>query len=395
MSSKVATSPTDIEPSPIKKALHLLSTLKRVSFSGRLIWKSSSGVAWILFLNAGDIVYGTGGRQSTRRWYRYVRQQCPSLAANFQALQKQLLAVEAPLLPKCPDYQLLYDWVIQNELSLDQFRQLVEAIASEILFDISQQPQIDHELRRTKPIAVRPDLLVSSDVITANVAQLWQRWQAARLPNYSLSYIPTIRQPDQLEAATSPKVYQMLTLMIDGKRSLWDIVMKTQRDVLQIVKVLHPYLKAGWIELVELQRDATAPISAAPKGKSSKPAIACVDDSPLVCQSLERIVGSSGYEFIGILDASRAIATLLSRKPKIIFLDLIMPETNGYEICSRLRKTTQFKETPIVILTGNDGVVDQVRARLMGATDFISKPVEAATILSIIHQYLPVDSSQA
>ncbi|MGF1536368.1 MAG: response regulator [Elainellaceae cyanobacterium] len=279
-------------------------------------------------------------------------------------------------------------------MSLEQFRQLVEAIASEILFDISQQPQIDHELRQTKPSAVHSDLLVSSDVIAANVTQLWQRWQAARLPNYFLSYIPTIRQPDRLEAATPPKVYQMLTVMIDGKRSLWDIVMKTQRDVLQIVKVLHPYLKAGWIELVELQRDATTPVFTAPRG-SAKPAIACVDDSPLVCQSLERIVKASGHEFIGIQDASRAIATLLNRKPKIIFLDLIMPETNGYEICSRLRKTTQFKDTPIVILTGNDGVVDQVRARLMGATDFISKPVEASIILNIIHQYLPVNSTQA
>lgn len=394
MSSKVATSLADLESSAINKPLQLLSTLKRVSFSGKLIWKSSSGVAWILFFSSGDIVYGTGGRQSIRRWYRYVHRQCPSLAASFQTLQKQLLAVETPLVPKCPDYQLLHDWVLQNELSLEQFRQLVEAIASEILFDISQQPQIDHELRQTKPSAVHSDLLVSSDVIAANVTQLWQRWQAARLPNYFLSYIPTIRQPDRLEAATPPKVYQMLTVMIDGKRSLWDIVMKTQRDVLQIVKVLHPYLKAGWIELVELQRDATTPVFTAPRG-SAKPAIACVDDSPLVCQSLERIVKASGHEFIGIQDASRAIATLLNRKPKIIFLDLIMPETNGYEICSRLRKTTQFKDTPIVILTGNDGVVDQVRARLMGATDFISKPVEASIILNIIHQYLPVNSTQA
>ncbi len=395
MSSKVAVFPRILESPAIAKKLQLLSTLKRVGFSGRLIWKSDSGLAWVFFFNSGEVIYATGGRQSIRRWYRYLYQQCPSRVTNFQTLQRQLVAIEHPILPKCPDYQLLYDWVTQDQLAPDQLSQLAEAIASEILFDIGQQSNVTHELQQTKPVAVLPDVLASSDAIASNVAQLCQRWQAADLPNYPLSYIPVIRQPEQLEAATPPQVYRMLTSVIDGKRTLWDIVLKTQRDTIQVVKALHPYLKAGWIDLVELQKDAAHPARTPPKTTpSSKPAVACVDDSPMVCQSLGQIVRSSGYEFIGILDASRAIATLLSRKPEVIFLDLIMPETNGYEICSQLRKTSQFKETPIVILTGNDGVVDQVRARLMGATDFISKPIEPVIILNIIHKYLPVNSSQ-
>ena len=52
----------------------------------------------------------------------------------------------------------------------------------------------------------------------------------------------------------------------------------------------------------------------------------------------------------------RAIAMLLSRKPDLIFLDLVMPDTNGYEICGQLRKLTYFRQTPIIILTGNDGI---------------------------------------
>ncbi|HEY9880045.1 MAG TPA: response regulator, partial [Leptolyngbyaceae cyanobacterium] len=68
--------------------------------------------------------------------------------------------------------------------------------------------------------------------------------------------------------------------------------------------------------------------------------------------------------------------------------DLIMPGTNGYEICGQLRKVSLFKETPIIILSGNDGLVDQVRARLLGATDFLSKPIEPVVILSIIQKHL-------
>jgi chemotaxis family two-component system response regulator PixG len=65
-----------------------------------------------------------------------------------------------------------------------------------------------------------------------------------------------------------------------------------------------------------------------------------------------------------------------------------MPNTNGYEICAKLRKLPGFRNTPIVILTGNDGFVDRVRAKLVGASDFLSKPVDAGTVLSVIRKHL-------
>jgi chemotaxis family two-component system response regulator PixG len=78
----------------------------------------------------------------------------------------------------------------------------------------------------------------------------------------------------------------------------------------------------------------------------------------------------------------------MSRKPALIFLDLVMPNANGYEICGQLRKLSIFKETPIVILTGQDGIVDRVRAKLVGASDFLSKPVDATTVVNVIRKYV-------
>ncbi|MGB3614708.1 MAG: response regulator, partial [Elainellaceae cyanobacterium] len=262
----------------------------------------------------------------------------------------------------------------------------------EVMFDVTQVPA-RYGLKRTKLAPVPSQMLVESDIVAANVQRIWQQWKAAKLPNYGLSRVPIIRQPEPLQAATSPQMYRMLTALIDGKRTLWEIVVKTQREVVQIVKPLHPFITAGWIELAERPSNtvpASPPSSPRVGHKpNASPTVACVDDSLMVCQALEKIVRSSGYGFTGIVEPSRAIATLLTRKPSIIFLDLIMPETNGYEICAQLRKTTQFKETPIVILTGNDGVVDQVRARLIGATDFISKPVDPTIISNIIRKYMP------
>ncbi|MEH1941634.1 MAG: response regulator [Nostoc sp.] len=122
----------------------------------------------------------------------------------------------------------------------------------------------------------------------------------------------------------------------------------------------------------------------------SRPLVACVDDSPMICRSLEEILTHQGYRFVGIQDSLTAVLNLIKSKPDFIFLDLLMPKVNGYEICSQIRKTPSLKNVPVVILTGKDGIVDRMRAKLVGATDFMGKPVEAEKVLNVLHKYLSV-----
>jgi two-component system, chemotaxis family, response regulator PixG len=91
-----------------------------------------------------------------------------------------------------------------------------------------------------------------------------------------------------------------------------------------------------------------------------------------------------GYDVLAINDPLHGIAMLLSHKPDLILLDLVMPSTNGYELCNFLRKTTVFQRTPIVILTSRDKVVDRMRAKQVGSSDFLSKPPEPDKLLSTI-----------
>ncbi|MHC5850063.1 response regulator [Nostoc sp.] len=122
----------------------------------------------------------------------------------------------------------------------------------------------------------------------------------------------------------------------------------------------------------------------------SRPLVACVDDSPTICRSLEEILTHQGYRFVGIQDSLTAVLNLIKSKPDFIFLDLLMPKVNGYEICSQIRKTPSLKNVPVVILTGKDGIVDRMRAKLVGATDFLGKPVEQDKVLNMLHKYLTV-----
>jgi twitching motility two-component system response regulator PilG len=65
-----------------------------------------------------------------------------------------------------------------------------------------------------------------------------------------------------------------------------------------------------------------------------------------------------------------------------------MPELDGYEICAMLRKSTAFRQTPIVMLTGKDGFIDRVKARIVEATDYLTKPFGASELTTIVEKYV-------
>ena len=65
-----------------------------------------------------------------------------------------------------------------------------------------------------------------------------------------------------------------------------------------------------------------------------------------------------------------------------------MPITNGYELCTQLRKTPSLKNVPVVILTGKDGLVDRMRAKMVGSNDFLSKPIKMPELLKVLNKHL-------
>ncbi len=74
--------------------------------------------------------------------------------------------------------------------------------------------------------------------------------------------------------------------------------------------------------------------------------------------------------------------------PDLILLDVGMPNVDGYQLCSLLRKNPSFKKTPIVMVTGNTGFLDRAKAKLAGSTDYMVKPFNQAELLKMVFRYL-------
>jgi chemotaxis family two-component system response regulator PixG len=139
-------------------------------------------------------------------------------------------------------------------------------------------------------------------------------------------------------------------------------------------------------EDIASRRNSSLPKSTKPQ--AATPLIAYVDDSQFDRLTMSDILVQHGYRFINIQDPIQALPLLLELKPSIVLLDLVMPYTNGYEVCAQIRRTTILKHTPVIIVTSSDGIIDRVRARIVGASGFLAKPISPEKVLATLKKHL-------
>ena len=365
----------------------LFNNLKQVKFSGQLMLTNPQGSKWTVYLHLGHIFYASGGTHSVRRWYRNLTTFLPEETANIATWEAEAGETVVDGSNRCWQYQLLCSWVKQGKITREQATKIIWSNLIETWFDATQSKQATYELKQL-PSSSQGITLLDGSRVVAEVERQRLAWEKARIDNFNLNQAPVIRQLEQMQQSTSATVFQMLGNLLDGQKNLRDLGIEMKRKPITVASFLLPYIQSGLVELVNVP-DLPAPVLAASTTTVEQPLIACVDDSPLICQSMEKFLTAKGYRFTGINDPLRAFSVLLALKPDLIFLDLVMPNTNGYEVCEKLRRISHFRNTPIVILTGNDGVIDRMKARMVGASGFLSKTkVNAGVVVEVLNKHL-------
>ena len=383
---------THIQQFTAAKQIELFESLKEARFSGRLVISDTQNHTWILYMYLGRIMFASGGVHPVRRWRRQIVAYCPERLSQIEEIQSALVNITQEESRISWDYQLLSFWIDQNKISSEQATKVIKATVVEVLFDVTQAMEVTYEPIKDNLLSTRL-ILIDAEQAIVEANKLYSDWQEAKVADRSPDMSPIIRQPEALQKKTSAQVYQNLRQLLDGKQTLRDLSVRMKRDVVTVTRSLLPYIQLGLVQLISIG-DIAPPASTPVEHKlittktALRSTIACIDDSPIICQTMKSIITGAGYQFVAEMDGLRAIAILLSRKPDLIFLDLVMPNTNGYEICSQLRKLSFFKTTPIVILTGNDGIVDRVRAKMVGSTDFLAKPAKPEQVLDTINKYI-------
>jgi two-component system, chemotaxis family, response regulator PixG len=368
----------------------LFAVLKQLRFSGQIILTGVNGSQWTINLHLGYLLNASGGTHPVKQWYRHLATYLPNDSVDSSTWATELAEMKVAETENCWQYQLLQSWVKQDKVTREQATRIIWSNLIEVLFETIQAGKligkVTYELRQNK--FSEGIILIDSSRLVVEVQRQWQAWQKAQLTNINPNKTPVIKEAEQLQQSTSAAVFQMLSVMFDGHKTLRDVAVEMKRDLLSVTNSLVPYFQSGLVELINIP-DLPAPILTARSAPIQPPLIACVDDSPLICDSLNQFLSKEGYRFVGINEPLKAFSVLLALKPDLIFLDLIMPNTNGYEVCDRLRQISFFRHTPIIILTGNDGVIDRVRARMVGASGFLSKnKVDPQIVLETLKKHL-------
>jgi two-component system, chemotaxis family, response regulator PixG len=377
--------------------LNEFKTCTQLQYSGKLDISTTKGHRWTFYYRLGRIVWGTGGTHPFRRWRRYMAQYCPEIDVDRIHLRGEDVEMDYW------DYRLLEILHEKQKIKREQINGIVESTLSELLFDLAQQANFaPMTFERSQSVILEtPMSFTSADMSLRLMQDSWKSWSDAGLANFSPDSSPVLRRTEQLQQQVSGAIYKNFVASMNGKYTLRDLAFKMKQSVLPITRSLLPYILKGIVELIEvpdlplriteIKKEPVVPKAAVAVG----PLIACVDDSPQVCQMLEQILVSNKYRFVKIQDPLQALPILIENKPDLIFLDLVMPVASGYEICAQLRRVSVFANTPIVILTGSDGLLDRVRAKVVGSTDFISKPVSSEKVLAVVKKYVQVSAPNA
>jgi chemotaxis family two-component system response regulator PixG len=365
--------------------------------TGELVVTDELGVEpnWNIYFYLGRLVYATGGKHRVRRLARAIRQHSQNV--NIQAL----LDTADPNL-EAWELKVIARAIQEHQLTTEQARAVIQSSIHEVFYSLSEQKQPKSSWKPLEALPFKPIVALSAVQTLDNIVLAQQKWQQAGLSHvqnmiqgFSFDLAPYVANPDQLKVmldadAISSKTYNSLKKILNGTNTLWDLSIIMHCSMIAVMRSLLPFVVDGIVAFREIQ-DWASPnwkLPTKPVEIPNRGLIACIDDSPQVGVEMRRILEPLGYEVLAITEPLQSVSTLLERKPDLIFLDLIMPNTNGYELCTFLRKTTTFQEIPIVILTGRDGMIDRVRAKMSGSSDFMSKPPDQSKVLQILRKFL-------
>ncbi|MBE9177398.1 DUF4388 domain-containing protein [Oculatella sp. LEGE 06141] len=344
-------------------------------------FKTSIEQSWFVFFLNGQIIYASDSNHTLSR----LRDHLKRFKLDDRLNQTSVPAIATT---NAPEYGHLWALLENHVLTPAQGRSIIQSMVHETLFDLLSLHQGSF-IFETSP-ALSPQLTtLEIPPLIAKIMKQIQEWKQFHPLIQSPSQCPIITDEVQLKETLTANTLRTLRRWVDGKTSIRQMARYLNRDILTVAKALYPCVQQGAVQLLPL---------VSPEGKRKQsfglfqpdkiPRVVCIDDGTTIRKAVEYILSQHGYEATAISNPLKALSLVFQLKPDLILCDIAMPELDGYEICAMLRKSTAFRQTPIVMLTGKDGFIDRVKARMVGATDYLTKPFGESELLMLVEKYV-------
>ena len=113
-----------------------------------------------------------------------------------------------------------------------------------------------------------------------------------------------------------------------------------------------------------------------------------VDDDLELTRLVQDCLEDEGYEVLIANDGEEGLGSVISERPDMVILDVMMPQLNGWEIAKYMRERDDYKDVPILMLTGIGPSLNEMTAPLYGANDHLDKPFDMDELISKVHALL-------
>ena len=353
---------------------------------------AAPNLSWFVFFLNGQIIYATQSEIGIERLLDHLKR-------YDLHLDPASLVSPSGLSIHAPEYGLLWALLERHLLTPAQGRTIIRSLIYETLFDLLGLHQGAFMFEMGSPLSPQLSTLEISPILLKIVKQI-QEWK---------QFHPLVQSPEQClirgegelrsDALLQPtldtdELLPILEQWLDGQHSLRRIARYLHRDILSVTQTLYPYIQKGMIQVSPLA-PSDQPMGSSfplpPRDLSKRPPrIVCIDDSLTLRESVEACLGGQGYEVTSLANPLKALGLVFQLKPNLVLCDIAMPELDGYEICAMLRHSTLFRQIPIIMLTGKEGFIDRVRARMVGATDYLTKPFSDEELLMLVEKYVGV-----
>ena len=109
--------------------------------------------------------------------------------------------------------------------------------------------------------------------------------------------------------------------------------------------------------------------------------ILVVDDEPFICRSLTFVLRRDNYRVLEARNGEEALAAIREHKPDLVFLDVMMPKLNGFQVTEQVRADRSLDGVKIILLTAKGQECDREVGKIAGANDYLTKPFSPSRIL--------------
>jgi twitching motility two-component system response regulator PilG len=351
--------------SPAKALQHIASK----KLSGRLTIRNPNdrSVAWRVYVGQGNLHFATSVNGARERLAYHLTWYDPHLEG---VIPKGLES----------DYQLICHYWKTGYFSLQETRKLLFFLTQEALMHVLSLPKAIVEFE--KLVGLDP-ILISVPFksvilpmrgylgcwgkIAQDIPSPFQRFVIEDLEKFAKTLWKSVQNLDFIRE---------LAKGIRKHYCLYDLARHLKTDTLALANLLVPVIRAGIVEIAPYREVQKQP----------GPLVACIDDSKTTQRHVKLILEAAGYRYLKLTEPAKALSVLARHKPDLILLDINMPAIDGYELCRMLRQSQLFESIPIVMLTGRDGAIDRMRSRMVGASNYLTKPCEPQKLIETIEK---------